>query len=69
MVPGHDDIGGSRVLGANFSLAAGLRPAWWVLIAGVAILILSETARRGWGRKRKKTGLDNKDQGRRRALT
>ncbi|TDQ81492.1 sulfoxide reductase heme-binding subunit YedZ [Dongia mobilis] len=45
-------LGGSRVFAANFSLAAGLRPAWWVLIAGLAMALLKLIADHGWGRNR-----------------
>lgn len=45
-------LGGSRVFAANFSFAAGLRPAWWVLIAGLAMAALKVAADRGWGRRR-----------------
>lgn len=45
-------LGGDRILLANFTLASGLRPSWWVLIAGVAILLLKIVADRWWGRDR-----------------
>lgn len=34
-----------RILMANFSLAAGLRPSWWVLFAGIAAALVSRPAR------------------------
>lgn len=43
-------LGGERILAANFSFAAGLRPAWWVLMAGLAVVALKAVADRGWGR-------------------
>jgi sulfoxide reductase heme-binding subunit YedZ len=33
---------GGRVILANFDFALGLRPAWWVLIAGLAVTVASE---------------------------
>lgn len=47
-------LGGGRILAANLSLAGGLRPAWWVLIAGLLLMILKLAADRWWGRE--KTG-------------
>lgn len=45
-------LGGERLLAANFTLASGLRPTWWVLLAGLAILLLQLAADRWWGRAR-----------------
>lgn len=45
-------LGGNRILAANWSLAGGLRPAWWVLIAGVSVLVLKLVADRWWGREK-----------------
>jgi sulfoxide reductase heme-binding subunit YedZ len=45
-------LGGDRILAANFTLASGLRPAWWVLIAGLAVTLLKIIADRWWGRDR-----------------
>ncbi|WP_237151935.1 sulfite oxidase heme-binding subunit YedZ [Oryzibacter oryziterrae] len=39
------NIPASRVFAANFSLAAGLRPAWWVGATALAGLALSKTLR------------------------
>jgi sulfoxide reductase heme-binding subunit YedZ len=47
-------LGGSRIFAANFSLAGGLRPAWWVLMVGGGIICLKWTAGRWWGRDRGK---------------
>lgn len=49
-------LGGSRIFAANFSLAGGLRPAWWVLILGFSIICLKLVADRWWGRKRGQAG-------------
>jgi sulfoxide reductase heme-binding subunit YedZ len=39
-------IGGYRVLGANFNLHFGIRPAIWVLGAGLAVTLAAELSRR-----------------------
>lgn len=39
-------IGGSRVFAANFNLDFGVRPATWVLAAGIAVTVVSELRRR-----------------------
>lgn len=39
-------IGGWRVFGANFNLDFGLRPAAWVLAAGLAVTLVAELRRR-----------------------
>lgn len=39
-------LGGSRVLFANLGLGFGIRPAWWVLAAGLAVTAVAELRRR-----------------------
>lgn len=45
-------LGGSRIFAANWSLAGGLRPGWWVLIAGLALMALKAVADQTWARDR-----------------
>jgi sulfoxide reductase heme-binding subunit YedZ len=39
-------VGGARVLSANLGADFGIRPAWWVLAAGLAATAISEARRR-----------------------
>ena len=39
-------VGGGRVLSANLGVDFGIRPAWWVLAAGLSVTAISEARRR-----------------------
>jgi len=47
-------LGGSRILLADLRFAFHIRPCWWVLAAGLALVPLKLAADRFWGAKKKR---------------
>jgi len=47
-------LGGSRILLADLRFAFHIRPCWWVLAAGLALVPVKAAADRFWGAKKKR---------------
>lgn len=50
-------LGGTRILLADLRFAFHIRPCWWVLAAGLAMIPLKLAADRFWGAKKKRQGM------------
>ncbi len=46
-------IGGQRILFANLSFAHHIRPCWWVLLAGLGVVLLKLSADRFWSTRKR----------------